>query len=90
MRRSSLIWRRRFPQVSPDGLTYRFPLREGIRYSTGEPVRPEDFRHGLERTFSLSPDGGVAVRRDRRRASACDEDPSTCDLSGSIGADERP
>ena len=43
------------PQVSEDGLTYRFPLREGIRYSTGDLVRPEDFRHGLERAISLSP-----------------------------------
>ena len=38
------------PEMSTDGLTYRFPLREGIVYSTGEPVRPEDFRHALERS----------------------------------------
>ena len=76
-----------FPQVSPDGLTYRFPLREGIRYSTGEPVQPEDFRHGLERTFSLSPDG-ASLFRDLDGADACAEDPSTCDLSGSIRTDE--
>ena len=76
-----------FPQVSPDGLTYRFPLREGIRYSTGEPVRPEDFRHGLERTLSLSPDG-ASLFRDIDGADACAKDPSTCDLSGSISTDE--
>ena len=76
-----------FPQVSPDGLTYRFPLREGIRYSTGEPVRPEDFRRGLERTLSLSPDG-ASLFRDIDGADACAEDPSTCDLSGSITTDE--
>ena len=45
------------PDVSADGLTYRFPLRDGIRYSTGEPVRPEDFRHGIERTLVLHPAG---------------------------------
>ena len=28
------------PDVSADGLTYRFPLRGGIAYSTGEPIRP--------------------------------------------------
>ena len=72
-----------FPQVSPDGLTYRFPLREGIR------TRPEsrsDRRTSdtaWSAAFSLSPDGGVAVPR-LDGADACAEDPSTCDLSGSI------
>ena len=41
------------PEVSADGLTYRFPLREGIRYSTGDPVRPEDFRRAIERALVL-------------------------------------
>jgi peptide/nickel transport system substrate-binding protein len=77
-----------FPQVSPDGLTYRFPLREGIRYSNGEPVRPEDFRYGLERAMSLSPDAG-GLFREIDGADACAEDPSTCDLSGSITTDEN-
>jgi peptide/nickel transport system substrate-binding protein len=76
-----------FPQVSPDGLSYRFPLREGIRYSNGEPVRPEDFRFGLERAMSLSPDA-VSLFRDLDGAEACAEDPSTCDLSRSIRTDE--
>jgi ABC-type transport system substrate-binding protein/class 3 adenylate cyclase/DNA-binding beta-propeller fold protein YncE len=74
------------PQVSPDGLTYRFPLREGIRYSTGEPVRPEDFRHGFERSFSLSIDA-ASIYRAIGGAGACAEDPSTCDLRESIVAD---
>jgi YVTN family beta-propeller protein len=38
-----------FPQVSPDGLSYRFPLRDGLVYSNGEPIAPDDFRRGLER-----------------------------------------
>jgi YVTN family beta-propeller protein len=37
------------PEISTDRLTYRFPLRQGISYSTGEPVRPEDFRYAVER-----------------------------------------
>jgi len=76
-----------FPQVSPDGLTYRFPLRDGIRYSTGEPVRPEDFRHGLERALSLSPDA-ASLFRDIDGADACADEPSTCDLTGSVEVDE--
>jgi peptide/nickel transport system substrate-binding protein len=74
------------PEVSADGLTYRFPLRQGIRYSTGEPVRPEDFRHALERTTALRESGGVYDSIDG--AAACAEDPTTCDLSDSIEASE--
>jgi YVTN family beta-propeller protein len=74
------------PQVSADRLSYRFPLREGIRYSTGDPVRPEDFRHALERTISL---GGVGLFGAIDGAKACAENPSTCDLSDSIVLDEE-
>ena len=42
------------PEVSANRLSYRFPLREGVRYSTGDPVRPEDFRYALERGTSLN------------------------------------
>jgi peptide/nickel transport system substrate-binding protein len=75
------------PEVSADGLTYRFPLREGIVYSTGEPVRPEDFRHALERLFAIA--GGVEVTLFKTidGANACIDEPATCDLSGSIVAD---
>ncbi|MGZ8646806.1 MAG: ABC transporter substrate-binding protein [Actinomycetota bacterium] len=75
------------PQVSADGLTYRFPLRAGIRYSTGEPVRPEDFRHALERSLSLSPYLADLVFSAIGGVRACSKDPATCDLSGSIVAD---
>ena len=42
------------PTVTDGGLTYAFQLREGIRYSTGRPVRASDIRHGLERTFAVN------------------------------------
>jgi peptide/nickel transport system substrate-binding protein len=76
------------PQVSADGLTYRFPLRDGIRYSTGEPVRPEDFRHALERTISLSGDAAEMFRA-IDGAKACSKDPATCDLSDSIVVEDE-
>ena len=76
------------PQVSADGLTYRFPLRDGIRYSTGEPVRPEDFRYAMERALSLSGDA-ASLFRAIDGADACAKDPSTCDLSDSIVVDEE-
>jgi peptide/nickel transport system substrate-binding protein len=37
------------PQPTDGGLTYRFRLHSGIRYSTGALVRPEDIRRGIER-----------------------------------------
>ncbi|MEO8476527.1 MAG: ABC transporter substrate-binding protein [Actinomycetota bacterium] len=74
------------PSVSPDGLTYRFPLREGMRYSTGDPVRPEDFRHALERSASLNP-GLASLFSAIAGVQACPKDPSTCDLSRSIVTD---
>ncbi|HZB02162.1 MAG TPA: ABC transporter substrate-binding protein [Actinomycetota bacterium] len=72
------------PEVSPDGKTYRFTLREGIRYSNGEPVLPEDFRHGLERTLMLSPDIGLAFFGAIRGAARCDGGAATCDLSEGV------
>jgi peptide/nickel transport system substrate-binding protein len=74
------------PEMSTDRLTYRFPLRQGISYSTGEPVRPEDFRYAVERLFAMGAEaahGFMAIDG----AEACKEKPATCDLSGSIVAD---
>jgi peptide/nickel transport system substrate-binding protein len=77
------------PEVSADGLTYRFPLREGISYSNGSPVRPEDFRHAVERTIALNPHNKdiAPLYGAIDGAEACRKDPSTCDLSEAIVAD---
>jgi peptide/nickel transport system substrate-binding protein len=75
------------PQVSTDGLTYRFPLRQGISYSTGEPVRPEDFRHAVERFLTIAPEDYLYLFKTIVGAKACIQEPATCDLSGSIVAD---
>jgi peptide/nickel transport system substrate-binding protein len=74
------------PDVSADGLTYRFPLREGIRYSTGEPVRPEDFRYGLERSIAINRDV-ASLFGAIEGAAACAEAGPSCDLSESILVD---
>jgi peptide/nickel transport system substrate-binding protein len=75
------------PEVSADGRTYRFTLREGISYSTGEPVRPEDFTHAFERVFALKSDA-VPIYRSIEGSRACTEEPTTCDLSRSVVAEE--
>ncbi len=41
------------PSPTGGGTTFTFKLRHGIRYSDGEPLRPEDFRHALERDLIL-------------------------------------
>ncbi|HET9722847.1 MAG TPA: ABC transporter substrate-binding protein, partial [Actinomycetota bacterium] len=76
------------PDVSADGLTYRFPLREGIRYSTGDPVRPEDFRRAIERAVLLHP-AGLYLYSAIEGTSACTAEPPTCDLSDGIEVDAR-
>ena len=43
------------PTVSAGGTVYTFTLRAGLRYSTGRPVRPEDFRYAIERVLALNP-----------------------------------
>jgi peptide/nickel transport system substrate-binding protein len=75
------------PEVSPDGLTYRFVLRNDIHYSTGEPVRPEDFRYGLERAISLTKDA-AAIFGAIDGVRACADQPSTCDLGDAIEVEE--
>lgn len=73
-----------FPEVSPDGLSYRFTHREGLHYSTGDPVRPEDFRHGLERAIGLNPRQAGEIYSAISGAAACAEAGARCDLSGGI------
>jgi len=75
------------PQVSADGLSYRLPLREGIRYSTGELVRPEDFRYGLERSISQSLEA-AGLFGALEGAKACSGN-TECDLSDSIVVDDE-
>jgi peptide/nickel transport system substrate-binding protein len=43
------------PVTSDAGKTYTFRLRRGIRYSNGQLVQPEDFRHELERVYEVKP-----------------------------------
>ena len=57
------------PTPTDGGLTYTFQLRSGIRYSNGQPVRPEDFRRAIQRTFRLgrAPRHSSIFRECRRR-----------------------
>jgi peptide/nickel transport system substrate-binding protein len=75
------------PEPSDDGLTYRFRLRAGIRYSDGEPLRASDVRHTFERLFRVgSP--GVDFYSAILGASACRLDAPRCDLARGIATDD--
>lgn len=41
-----------FPEVSDDGLEYRFRLRSGLRFSNDAPVTAQDVKYSLERCLS--------------------------------------
>jgi YVTN family beta-propeller protein len=75
------------PQPTNSGKTYTFRLRKGIRYSTGELVRPADFRRALERNFVLGGDYAF-LWTSIVGAEACSKDPKRCDLSRGIVTDD--
>lgn len=41
-------------ELSSDGRTYRFLLREGLRYADGTPIVAADLEHAIERPLSLA------------------------------------
>jgi YVTN family beta-propeller protein len=77
------------PTPTEDGRTYRFQLREGLRYSTGDPVRASDFKRALERGYRID---GSWIRElvpfTIVGAAECMEAPATCDLSEGIQTDD--
>ncbi len=78
------------PSPEDGGRTYTFQLRQGVRYSDGDAVKPADVRHSLERVFKLARfnlnllplEGLVGARR-------CLRNPGTCDLSRGVVADAK-
>ena len=44
--------------ISPDGLTYRFPIRKGVKFHDGSILTPEDVRYSLLRFLLTDRDGG--------------------------------
>lgn len=82
---------RSIPAPTDGGRTYTFQLRQGIRYSNGEPLRPDDFRRAIERVFAvLDPDGfpsgGIPYFSGLVGAENCAPG-DRCDLSRGIVAD---
>ena len=75
------------PDPSPDGKSYVFKLRPGIRFSNGEPVRPEDVRASFEDLIRRK---GVWYYARIVGAPECAAHPERrCDLSEGIATDAR-
>jgi YVTN family beta-propeller protein len=77
------------PAPTDGGKTYTFQLRRGIHFSNGELVRPEDFRHALERDLVLGPSsiyGGPFASV--IGGAACAAHPTHCDLSRGVVTDD--
>ncbi|HET7567650.1 MAG TPA: ABC transporter substrate-binding protein, partial [Gaiellaceae bacterium] len=74
------------PQVSSDGKTYTFQLRDGLKYSDGTPIKASDFKSTIERDYAVdSP--GVGFFGGIVGADACSSNPKSCDITG-ITADD--
>ena len=77
------------PAPSADKRTYVLRLRRGIRFSNGSLVRPEDFRHSLERFLRLNVDAPSSYFDGVLGARKCRAAPRSCDLSKGIETDPK-
>src|SRR5262245_11512233 len=77
---------RSIPEPADGGSTYTFQLRPGVRYSSGDPVRPEDFRRAIERLYTLGSPGNFYFDT-IVGATKCQA--SSCDLSAGIETDDE-
>ena len=55
------------PEPTDGGKTYAFTMREGIKFSTGETVKPSDIRYTIERNFKAAGPRQRLLREHRRR-----------------------
>jgi peptide/nickel transport system substrate-binding protein len=76
------------PAPVDGGRTYIFHLRPGIRYSNGTPVRPEDFRHAIERGFAINA-GPASYYTGIVGAAQCQRAPARCNLARGIVTSDR-
>ena len=72
------------PSPTNGGLTYTFHIRQGIRFSDGETLKPSDFLTTFERQFTVP--GPTTFYNGLVGASACTA--KQCDLSKGVVADD--
>jgi len=75
------------PEVSADGLRYRFKLRQGIAFSNGKVLTVDDVKASLQRIFKvLSPTSG-SFYNGIVGADKCLDEPASCTLEGGVMVD---
>lgn len=73
------------PLPTDGGRAYTFQLRRGVRYSTGQTVRPIDVRASIERAFRLqAPVAASGMLGNVIGVPQCAQSPARCDLSRGI------
>jgi len=78
-----------WPEISADGLSYRFKLRQGIAFSNGKALTVRDVQASLQRIFKvLSPTSG-SFYNGIVGAEQCLAEPATCTLEGGVQADAK-
>ena len=76
------------PEVSADGLTYVFTLRDGLLFSDGSEVGTDDVVASFQRIFKVSGPTAGTFYNGIVGADACLGEPAACTLEGGIEADE--
>ncbi len=72
----------RVPEPEEQGLLYRFPIRSGVRFSDGRPVRAVDAAASLRRLFRIGSPTSATFYGAIQGAEACVAAPATCELKG--------
>jgi peptide/nickel transport system substrate-binding protein len=76
------------PAPQDDGRTYVFKLREGIKFSSGDPVTVKDVVASFQRIFKISGPTAGTFYNGIVGADACIKTPASCTLDGGVMGDE--
>jgi len=79
----------RLPDISADGLTYRFTLRQGIQFSNGKTLDVNDVLASFQRIFKVFGPTSGSFYNGIVGADKCLAEPATCSLEGGVVVDAK-
>jgi peptide/nickel transport system substrate-binding protein len=77
------------PKPEDGGKTYVFPLRHGIKFSTGAEVTPDDVVASFARLFKVNSPNVGSWYNGIVGSDICLKTPATCTLAGGVVADDK-